>query len=557
LTTSPPATLPDSLRTAAERFPHRGITLYDGRGRAAGRRSYPELLAAARSGAGRLAVAGVRHGDRVMVGLPTGWEWMDSWLGAVLLGALPVAMAPPGALGGSEAHLEKLRAVAEGLDARRVLARSTVREEAAALGLAELAGRIATPEEVAALSPAPWPDRPRDPQETAFLQLTSGSTGVPRAVQIPHRAVIHNNRASSRAIGDPWGGEAGAWTTSVAAWLPLHHDMGLVGCLFMAVHLGLDLHLFQPTAYLARPRLWLEALGRCGPTFSPAPNFGYQLAAERVAPEELDGVDLSGLRAALVGAEMVRPETLAAFSRLTAGTGFEPRFFRPCYGLAEATLAVTFDTRGEGLRTRPRPREAELGDGPAEVACLGGPVADTEVSIRARDGAVCGDGRVGEVWVRGPGVFTGYWNDPRATAQALRDGWLATGDLGFLAEGELYLTGRIKDLLIVRGHNLMPHELEWVVEGVTGGGGSERCGAFSIDRGHGEEAVVVVEIGEKDGAALAHLEREVRLAVARALSLPLADVAFVRRGRIPKTTSGKVQRRELKARYLAGELERA
>jgi fatty-acyl-CoA synthase len=252
---------------------------------------------------------------------------------------------------------------------------------------------------------------------------------------------------------------------------------------------------------------------------------------------------------------MVRPETAAAFAELTAPAGFSAAALRPCYGLAEGTLAVTFDLAGEGVRTRANPAAA-VGEAP-EVVCVGSPVADTEVRITAPDGTARADGEVGEVRVRGPGVFLGYFNDPESTAESLVDGWLATGDLGFLHGGELYLTGRIKDVLILRGHNLMPHELEWLAEGVTGGGGIERCGAFSIDGGaEGELPVVVVETGERSPEARAGLARQIRLAVGHALSLTLADVAFVRRGRIPKTTSGKVQRRELKQRYLAGELER-
>lgn len=553
-----PKNLLDLLHETARRFPQRGLSLSDGRGRAAGRASWPEVLERARAGAGRLRARGVSPGDRVMVSLPTSWEWMDAWLGGLLLGALPVALAPAGALGSSEAHVEKLRAVAERLEARLVVTSEAVRDEARHLGAGGLAEHVVTPEELSATTPTSVPQHRPEPEEIAFLQLTSGSTGVPRAVRISHRSVLHNNRASAHAIGVPWGAPAGEWTEGMTAWLPLHHDMGLVGCLFMALSLGLDLKLFQPTAFLARPKLWLDALGESGPTFSPAPNFGYQLATERMTSEDLDGVDLSQFRAAMVGAEMVRRETLDAFCELSGNAGFDPRFVRPCYGLAEATLAVTFDTRGEGLRTRPRPSGGKNEtDGPSDVACLGEPVADTEIRIAAPDGSSLEDPQVGEVWVKGPGVFSGYWNDPEATVESLEDGWLKTGDLGFLDDGELYLTGRLKDLLILRGHNLMPHELEWVAESVTGGGGLERAGAFSVDHGaQGEEAVLVVETAERDAEARTELDREIRVRIARALSLPVADVAFVRRGKIPKTTSGKVQRRALKAAYLAGELER-
>lgn len=547
--------LQEALARAARLAPERGIATFDSRGRHAERRTYPEILASAEAGAGRLRSMGVAPGDRVIVCLPSSWAWAEAWMGALLLGALPVAMAPAGALGASEAHVRKISAVSEHLTARAVVGSPGLVREAGELGLSDLAEILLTPDDLEQATVASAPLARPEGEELAFLQLTSGSTGIPRAVSIPHRAVIHNNMASDQAIGAPFGSPASAWASSMVSWLPLHHDMGLVGCWFMSILNGLDLWLFNPQTFLARPGLWLEAIAQHGTVFTPAPNFGYQLCCERLQPSDLEALDLSGWKAALVGAEMVRPETTDAFARLTVATGFEPRAFRPCYGLAEGTLAVTFDCRGEGVRMMPRPTAG--GEGGGEVVSVGEPVLDTEIAITAPDESRLPAGQIGEVWVKGPGVFAGYYADPEATAESLRDGWLATGDLGFMADGELYLTGRIKDLLIIHGHNLMPHEIEWAAEGVTGGGGAERAGAFSIDHGaDGEQAVLVIETGERDAAARAALAHEIRLRVARALSLPLADIAFVRRGRIPKTTSGKVQRRELKRRYLAGELER-
>ena len=566
-----PRTLPEALHRAADAFPDKGLALFDGRGRTHERRSWAQVRDLARTGAGRLAGLGVSRGDRVVVCLPSSWEWMEAWLGGLLVGALPLALAPAGALGSSEVHTRRLAEVAARLDAKLVITGDSVIEEAERLvgeepRMREVSSRCRTPAQLAETTLAGFsPARP-DPEEIAFLQLTSGSTGVPRAVQIPHAAAMHNNRVSDEAIGAPFGAPAHTWADAMVSWLPLNHDMGLVGCLFMALTHGLDLWLMNPTTFLARPRLWLEQLGRRGVTFAPGPNFGYQLLAERLGngagPKLSADLDLSGFRAALVGAEMVRPETVEAFVELVGPHGFDPRAVRPCYGLAEGTLAVTFDVRGEGARTRPRPAGGPADEngqavGGSDVVCVGSPVAETELRIVAPDGSERPEGEVGEVRVRGPGVFTGYFNDPDATAESLVDGWLATGDLGFLHDGELYLTGRLKDVLILRGHNLMPHELEWLAEGVTGGGGVERAGAFSVDGGReGERPVLVVETGERDPDALQALGRDIRLEVGHALSLTLADVAFVRRGKIPKTTSGKVQRRELKRRYLSGELER-
>ena len=553
----PPQNLPEALERAARHFPRRGIAVFEGRGAAARRRVYPDVLAGAREAAGRWAALGLAPGDRVLVCLPTSWAWLDAWLGALLAGALPVAVAPGAAMGAGEAQVRRVDALAEHLDARFAVVPPAFRAAAEELGARRAAAAAITAEELAAQAPARLAAPRPAPEDVAFLQLTSGSTGVPRAVMIPHRAAVHNPLANDEAIGAPHGAPAHAWAESMVSWLPLNHDMGLVGCFFMSVLAGLDLWLLQPAAFLARPRLWLAELGRHGTVFTPAPNFGYQLCLERLSTADREGLDLSRWRDAMTGAEMIRQETVEGFCAAFAPCGFRPETFRPCYGLAEATLAATFDLEGRGLRTRPAPAGAAAGLGISDVACVGRPVRDTEVRVAGPDGRSLPEGEVGEVRVRGPGVFLGYYNEPEATRESLPDGWLATGDLGFQAGGELYLTGRSKDVLILRGNNLMPHELEWLAESVTGGGGALRCGAFSVARdAHGEEPVLVVETTDRDPGKLAELGHAIRSAVGRNLSLPVADLIFVRRGKIPKTTSGKVQRRALRELYLEGRLER-
>jgi acyl-CoA synthetase (AMP-forming)/AMP-acid ligase II len=373
---------------------------------------------------------------------------------------------------------------------------------------------------------------------------------------IRHASVLHN----AAAIGRMLGARAFDPQERVASWLPLNHDMGLAGCLYYSLVNGLDLWLLRPDAFLARPKLWLQACARERCTRSPAPNFAYQLCVERVETAELAGQDLSSWKSALTGAEMVHPGTCAAFCEKFAALRFAPESFLPCYGMAEATLVIAADQQHRGVRTAAlagRPAgETEL----KEVVCVGAPVSDTEIrcSSPSAPGQFLPEGQVGEIWVRGPGVFAGYFNDPAATAETLvAEGWMRTGDLGFMWERELYITGRTKDLLIIHGHNLMPHELEWIAEEASGGGGTQRCGAFSVLKGsEGEQAVLVLEVSVTDGAALAALGHEIRSRVGKALGLPLSDVVFVKRGQIPKTTSGKVQRHELKQRYLERRLAR-
>jgi acyl-CoA synthetase (AMP-forming)/AMP-acid ligase II len=554
---SPPPDLVAAWRRASSHFPERGIALVDRRGRTTDRRRYPELELGFERHARRLARRGVGAGDRVMVCLGTSWEWLEVWFGALFRGALPVAIAPPEGLGSPAALLERAEGVARRLGAVLFVCgdglERTLRDgEYPALGsIALSAAELAREEASGTLE-----RRAIDPGDTAFLQLTSGSTGVPRAVRISHRAAVHNPLASAEAIGLPWGEPAWAWERGHVLWLPLYHDMGLVGGILYSLLNGLDLHLASPRAFLARPRAWLELLSAAGASVSPAPNFAYQLCVERVVEADRAGLDLSRWRAALMGAEMVRAETAAAFVAAFASCGLDPRSLRPCYGLAEATLAVTFDCAGAGVRTARAPDQGREAGESAEVVSVGVPVPDTELRVTGPDGETSPDGTIGEVRVRGPGVFDGYWGDDGATADALDAGWLRTGDLGFLLRGELYLTGRTKDILIVRGQNLMPHELEWLAEEAAGGGGACRVGAFSVPRQGGEEPVVVVEVATDGAAGLAAVEHEIRSRIGRRLQLPLADVVFVRRGKIPKTTSGKVQRRELRARYLARELER-
>ena len=546
--------IPQALERAARDHPTTGVSISDARGRQFERRTFNVVLDSAHEVARGLVADGLAPGEPVAVSFPTSWEWLEGWLGTALAGGLPLAVPAPAALRDPTAQIDLYRYLANAMGCHRVLAGSALLETVRTAGADDVAQRIRPPEAWQRLIHGELPVVSDDPEATAFLQLTSGSTGRPRAVEVPNRGAMHNPQASDRAIGAPFGEPAHAWAERMVSWVPLYHDMGLVGSLLLPVLTGLEVFILRPEAFLGRPLLWLQAIADSEATFSTAPNFAYQMVADRLAGSLPTDLDLSGWRTALCGAEMVRPETAAALNGALQPRGLDPRAFRPCYGMAETTLAVTFDCRHRGLRSRSVPGKPDA----AEVACNGVPIDDTEVRIvSSGDGSTVSEDTVGEVEVSGPGVMTSYYRDPEATAEVLTDGWLSTGDLGFLHDGELYLAGRLKEILIVHGHNWMPEEIERVADQIIGGGGRTRSAAFSVAAdAEGERAVLVVELAPDQRARGDELEPAIRSAVGRTLGLPLADVAFVARGSIPRTTSGKLQRRKLRLDYERGEVER-
>lgn len=544
------STIPGMLARAARHAAGRGIGIFDRRAQHFERRTYSELRDSATGSAGRLAAVGIEPRDIVLICLPTSWMLIETFFGAILRGAWPVLVAPAGGLGGAAGHAAKLHGLIEQLHPKRLVCEAAVGAELREHG-ADCDALIITPEQFGGIPIGGDKLYSVEAGETALLQLTSGSTMRPRAVMLTHSAVIHNTHAIGAALEcTPFSG-----ADIGVSWLPLNHDMGLIGGLLTALAHGLDLWLLRPETFIARPESWLKMISEKKATLSPAPNFAYQLCVERATPELVAALDLSRWRRMMTGSEMVSENACRSFASTFAPSGVRVENFAPCYGLAEGALAVTF---AAGVRTHPN-----LGspDGPALVS-NGRAVANTEVRITApgasgASSVALSDGQIGEVCVRGPGIFSGYYNDAEATAEALRYGWLHTGDLGFLNAGELYLTGRRKDLLIVRGRNLSPHELEWIAERTAGLGGAERCGAFSVDHpANGEQAVLILELARGSTADLAELEREIRDRIGQGLGIVPSDIVFVKRGQIPKTTSGKVRRNELRELYMAGKIER-
>ena len=399
------------------------------------------------------------------------------------------------------------------------------------------------------------PPRLPGPEDLGLVQFSSGSTVDPKPVALTHGAL----RAMADALVAATRPEHGR--DALVSWLPLYHDMGLIGCLLSAATYPGPLVLIAPEHFLARPALWPRAVARHRATLSAAPSFAYAYAADRIRPADLDGLSLECWRLALDGAEPVSAEAMRRFAAALGPHGLDPGAIVPVYGLSEAALAVTFAAPGRplrGLRIDPvaLARDGRVAPGDREVVSVGRPVAGVEVALRGRGGEELGEGRLGRIWVRGPALMREYLGDREATARALQGGWLDTGDLGFVAGGELHVHGRAKDVVIVRGANRAPEEFEAPLLSVAG----LRPGcavAVGLPRDGDEEGLAILaergrgEAGEGGDEAL---RGAVRLAVLGATGVEPAAVHLLAPGTLPRTSSGKLRRGEALRRLQAGEL---
>jgi len=503
---------------------------------------WAEVYARAAMVAGGLRERGVRPGDTVAVVLPTAPAFFDALFGVQLAGAVPVPLYPPVRLGRLDDYHARTAAMLTAARTRLVLAgahTARVLEDAVAQARPPLGcvgvGDVAGPPYVHAAQP----------HDLAVVQFSSGTTMAPKPVALTHANILANVSAMRRVFL-----EAGPdFVDHGVTWLPLYHDMGLIGCVFLALYHPASLTLLPSELFIARPAAWLRALSRTGALVSAAPNFAYALCTERVADEEMEGVDLSRWRFALNGAEPVSAATLRRFVARFARWGLRPEALTPVYGLAEASLAVTFsDWRRPFLATRfDRDALAEglvvpAADG-AELVSVGRPLAGVEVCAPTD--------AVGPIRVKGASVMAGYLHQPGPTAAALVDGWLDTGDLGFLHAGELYVCGRSKDIVILRGRNYTPHEIEHALDGVPG---VERGGAAALsyrpEHAEEEQLVVFVEARNPDPNLATHCHE----AVLTATGLAPGRVVLVIPGALPRTSSGKIRRAETLQRWLRGAL---
>ena len=567
------ATLTEILDWHVDRHGDRvHITLY-GEGEQSADISYRTLQAEALALAAGLLARGVQPGERIAIMLPTGREFFAAFYGALYAGGVPVPLYPPARPSQLEDHMHRIAGIVANAEAsvlvtdpRATLLGQLLSAQCASLRL------VATPADVSKeigdvpqfnesqnrVSPIATLPRLKA-EDIAFLQYTSGSTGNPKGVVLTHANLLANLRAMEQASGV-------TADDIFVSWLPLYHDMGLIGACLGSLTLGFHLILMSPLAFLARPARWMQTIHRHRATVSAAPNFAYELCANKLSDADLAGLDLSCWRLAYNGAEPVSPETLARFAARCAPHGFNPAAMTPVYGLAESSVGLAFPPLGRGPLIDSVDRRMLSAAGIARpvhdatahvqrIVTCGRVLPDHELRIVDANGRALPERTQGRVQFRGPSATRGYYRNPEATARLLDGDWLNTGDLGYLAAGELYLTGREKDIIIRGGHNIYPQELEEAASHVAG----VRRGGVAVfpaadPRTGSERLVVLAETIERDSAARERILAEINRLAVDLIGLPADDIVLAPPRSVLKTSSGKIRRAACRELYERGEL---
>ncbi|MBA5871019.1 MAG: amino acid adenylation domain-containing protein [Nitrospira sp. CR2.1] len=557
-------TLTDLLRFRASTTPARHAYSYllDGEANEV-RWDYGELDRRARGIAAWLQSVGA-EGSRALLLYPPGLDYVAAFFGCLYAGVVAVPAYPPQRQRG----VPRIRAILADSRAEFALATTVIRDTLARViekGTAyeDLAGlQWLNTDQVEPGVESHWTPPRLTPDTPAFLQYTSGSTGTPKGVRVSHGNLLHNQRAIQESFGH-------TSEDVIVGWLPLYHDMGLIGNVLQPLYVGASCILMSPVHFLQKPVRWLSAITRYGGTTSGGPNFSYELCARQVTDVQRADLDLSSWTVAFNGAEPVRAATIERFSQRFGACGFRRQAFYPCYGLAEATLLVTGGTKGADLVVRSNGAgsdEARRSSNARDNRIVGCGRARAGQSVRIvhpDSGIACLDGQEGEIWVHGPSVAQGYWENEdasKATFQATlatsgEGPFLRTGDLGFLHDGDLFVTGRIKDLIIVRGRNHYPQDIERTVEECHRSLRPGGCAAFSVTEEDEERLVVVQEVSPRAGTLdVPAITDAIRQAVAHAHEVAVSAIVLIKAGSLPKTSSGKVQRGLCRTQFLARSL---
>jgi acyl-CoA synthetase (AMP-forming)/AMP-acid ligase II len=535
--TSWDSTLPERLWTAGESGSSHGLT-FVARNKEEAHYPWSSILNRARRMASILQESGVAFGDRVAIVLPTCIDFFDVFFGLQILGAVPVPLYPPLRLGKLDTYVDRTVAMLRAVNATMLISNKRVSKILGRVleGYAPKLG-LFTVESASLDSAKPiesW-NSEISADHLAMAQFSSGTTVAPKPVGLTHRQVLSNTDIICSVVEGNIG----------CSWLPLYHDMGLIGCIFPAISKIGTMVLIAPEDFLRKPSLWLQSISKHKAYISPAPNFAYAYTAQRVKDSELEDVDLSCWKMALNGAEAVAPKHLRAFTERFGRIGFHEHALCPVYGLAEASLGVSFsspeaiftanffdrDSMQKGIIT------LSAGNDGVELASVGQPLPCCAVEIRDDKGERLPENQIGEIWVDSPSVMQGYLND---AVSSIQDGWLATGDLGFYFQNELYIYGRKKDVIVLGGQNHAPQDLEMAVDGIEG----VRTGcavAVSKVSSEGEQVYLFVETtsNECDNPKLAELCKQ---SVIRETGVTCDLVVLLQPGTIPRTSSGKLRR---------------
>jgi len=538
-----------------------GFNFYDARGVLKDVLSYRDLRDRAVSTAGRLASAGVRPGDRVALLAATGAGFVTAFFGALYGGMIPVPLPLPTAFGRRENYVDQIRGQIKSSGARLVIGPldfvPIVQEASAGLGLL-LAGTLS---DLNTASERADGVRPAAEHSLAYIQYSSGSTRFPTGVCITHANLMANGRAMTRD------GLAIHYGDRCTSWLPFFHDMGLVGFMLAPLVSQTSVDYLATEDFARRPLTWLKLISENGGTLSYAPSFGYELCGRRISTrnEGARGLDLSRWRVAGIGGEMIKPQVMLQFAEVFKPYGFSDKAFCASYGLAECVLAASFATAGGGMvvdriskdvlasEHRAEPIKDDTGDNARTFVACGKVVPEHVVEIRTPDGKVLDNRQVGRIFFKGPSVMQGYFNDEEATEEALIDGWLDTGDLGYWIGDELVIVGRAKDMLIINGRNIWPQDLEWTVEHMDGMRSGDSAAVVLTGSDGTDRPTILVQCRPTDADERVKLVDAVRTRLREAVGIT-CDVILVPPRSLPKTSSGKLARVKTKALYLSGAL---
>ena len=549
------ATLNEAIDYAAQSA--KGLNFHDMRGTLERAYSFAEMREDAIAMAYRLVAAGIGKDDRVALVAQTGPEFAALFCACIYAGAWPVPLPLPTTFGGKENYIEQLGVQLESCDPKLLLYPAEIADmgEAAA---AKQGCRGESWEDFATRAATETALPQARPEDICYLQYSSGSTRFPTGVAVTHEALLHN------LYGHAAGVNLGA-NDRVVSWLPWYHDMGLVGCFLSPIANQVSCDYLRTEHFARRPLAWLDLVSRNpGNTLSYSPTFGYDICARRISSQShvSERFDLSRWRTAGNGADMIRPDVMQCFVNAFAPAGFKASAFTPSYGLAEATLAVTVMPPGEGIRVElveeerlsGRPRDLERPARYRAIVNCGKALPGMEIEIRGENGQAKGDHQIGKVWCRGKSVMHSYFRNEEATNDCLVDGWLDTGDMGYMVSGYLFIVGRAKDMIIINGKNHWPQDIEWAVEQLPGFNHGD-IAAFAIETDSGEEApAVLVHCRVSDPEERVKLRDQIADKV-RSVTGMACVVELVPPRTLPRTSSGKLSRAKAKRLYLAGEIE--